>query len=440
MTKKYDLVIVGAGPSGAMAAKTAGENGLKTAILERKTNPANLTRGCAMMFAVEYDYFNAERVFYNAKNNKMIFPVNGFTVDYDGPRRDFYTWRFYAPDGKTRLEFGDYEAKVKKGERLSFVYDKSRLINGLMKDAEKNGVDVFTGLNVEGVEKIRDGIRVTGNGETFEGAFVIGADGINSRVARLMGFNKDRKFYGAFPKLTYYVRGLKIPQSEAMITACFSKTGSVMPTSFFIVPSAYAEDEYWISVSTPEELDYIAKESVYAEWFTDATVNRVMGYLFTFRTPVSEPYKDNALLVGDAAWFAEAEIMGSLMSGWKAAHTVAVALRDNRLNRDGVVNYVDWWKKSFSEFDDYRKFFLCVLFYGRLFSAEEIKYLYGLIQEPLQTNINASRGVGLIKKALEPMMPQIRKEMPLAADKLDLLDVDNFDRLLSYLNIEAKPG
>ena len=50
MTKKYDLVIVGAGPGGAMAAKTAGENGLKTALLERKTNPAKITRGCAMMF------------------------------------------------------------------------------------------------------------------------------------------------------------------------------------------------------------------------------------------------------------------------------------------------------------------------------------------------------------------------------------------------------
>jgi flavin-dependent dehydrogenase len=440
MTKKYDLVIVGAGPSGAMAAKVAGDIGLKAAILERKANPAKITRGCAMMFAVEYDYFNAERVSYNEKNKKMIFPVNGFTVGYDGPRRDFYTWRFYAPDGKTRLEFGDYEAKVKKGDRLSFVYDKSRLISGLMKDAEENGVDVFSGVNVEGVERTAKGVRVTGNGETFEGAFVIGADGINSRVAQLMGFNKDRKLYGAFPKLTYYVRGLKIPESEAMITACFSKSGSVMPTSFFIVPSAYANDEYWISVSTPEELDYIAKESVYAEWFTDAKVNRVLGYIFTFRTPVTEPYKDNALLVGDAAWFAEAEIMGSLMSGWKAAHTVAVALRDNRLNRDGIVNYIDWWKKSFSEFDDYRKFFLCVLFYGRLFSAEEIKYLYGLIQEPLQTNINASRVVGIIKKALEPMMPQIRKEMPSAADKLDLLEVDNFDQLLSYLKIEAKPG
>ena len=126
MTRKYDLVIIGAGPGGAMAAKTAGENGLKTAILERKTNPAEVTRGCAMMFAVESDYCFAERMYYNEKNKKMIFPLNGFTVDYDGPVRNFYAWHFYDTDGKTRLEFGNYEEKLKKGDRgrLSFVYDK----------------------------------------------------------------------------------------------------------------------------------------------------------------------------------------------------------------------------------------------------------------------------------------------------------------------------
>ena len=33
MAKRYDIIVVGAGPAGLMAAKTAGEDGLKVALL-----------------------------------------------------------------------------------------------------------------------------------------------------------------------------------------------------------------------------------------------------------------------------------------------------------------------------------------------------------------------------------------------------------------------
>ena len=46
MAKRYDVIVVGAGPAGFLAAKTAGENGLDVAILERKSDPRQLTRAC----------------------------------------------------------------------------------------------------------------------------------------------------------------------------------------------------------------------------------------------------------------------------------------------------------------------------------------------------------------------------------------------------------
>jgi flavin-dependent dehydrogenase len=415
-----------------MAAKTAGENGLKTAILERKIYPAEITRSDSMMFAIESGYYFAERMFYNEKNKKMIFPVNGFTVNYDGPRRNYYAWHFYAPDGKTRLEFGDYEESIKKGEdgRLSFVFDKGTLIDGLMKEAERNGVEVFSGVNVNGIEKTTTGMKVIGNGDTYEGTFVISADGLNSRVAELLGFNKERIFYGSLSGKNYYVTGLNIPQSEAIITAnCFKPDTSLL-NHFWILPSPYAEDEYWFQ--TPVDFEYVIKNSVFSKWFPNVKVNRVLSCVINLWSPVSEPYKDNVLLVGDSAWFGEAEITGSMMCGWKAANAIAVALRDNKPNRQGVLNYIQWWKKSYPEFDDYRNFFM-IMFFGLIFSEDELNYLYRLFKSPLSPNNNPFLVVRLVKKAVEPMMPRIQEEMPSVTEKLNMLEINNIDMIATNL-------
>jgi digeranylgeranylglycerophospholipid reductase len=444
MAKKYDLVIVGAGPGGAMAAKTAGENGLKAAILDRKTNPAEVKRSDSQIFASE-NYCCpigkvrnfAERAYYNKNNKKIIFPVNGFSVDYDGPTRNHYAWHFYAPDGKTRLEFGDYEENIKKGDegKLFFIFDKGRVIDGLLKDAVKNGVEVFAGVNVCGVEKTAEGVKVTGNGNTFEGTFVIGADGINSRIANLMGFNKERTFYGAGSTLSYYISGINIPQSEACITSIYFKPNALLSSTFFILPSPYAGDEYWISVMTHDDFVYVTKESAFSDWFPDVKIRGVQSAIMSMWSPVPEPYKENVLLVGDAAWFGEAEITGAIMCGWKAANSITIALKDTMLHREGVLDYIEWWKKSYPGSEDYRDFMMLSPF-RLIFSEKELIYLFGLFKSPLQSSFSPFKIVKLVKQALEPLMPHIKNEMPSVFEKLKMLEVDNIDKIL--LDIKNK--
>ena len=43
---KYDLIVVGGGPGGLMAAKTAAEDGLKVLLIERKRNITEIKRAC----------------------------------------------------------------------------------------------------------------------------------------------------------------------------------------------------------------------------------------------------------------------------------------------------------------------------------------------------------------------------------------------------------
>jgi flavin-dependent dehydrogenase len=437
MPHKYDLVIVGAGPGGAMAAKTAGENGLKTLVLERKTNPAAVKRGDSQIFASESHFsstekvrFFGERAYYNFDNQKIVFPVNGFSVDYDGPIRKIYAWHIYAPDGKARLAFGNYEENVKKG-RFFFTMDKGRAIDLLLKDAVKNRAEVLTGVNVNGIEKTKEGVKVTANGDSYEGTFVVGADGINSRIAELMGFNKERIFFRHGAAQFFYFTGFKMPQSEAIIVPTYFKPNAVLPTSCFIVPSPYAEDEYWMGSRDRAELEYVIKESIYSSWFSDVKVREVQSAVINLWSPVSEPYKDNVLLVGDSAYFNEAEIIGSMMCGWKAANAVTVALKDNKPDREGVLDYIEWWKKSYLEWDDYRNFQLLTPF-RLIFSKEELIYLFSLIKDPLPTP-SPFKIVRLFKQALEPMMSQIKEEMPSALEKLEMLEIDKIDKILLYL-------
>ncbi|RMF94248.1 MAG: FAD-binding protein [Candidatus Schekmanbacteria bacterium] len=429
MRKKYDLIVVGAGPAGAMAAKTAAEIGLNTLLLERKKDPSKLTRGCASMFAIESDYYFGERMYYNDKNKKMVFPVNGFTVDYDGPRRNYYAWHFYAPNGKTCLKFGNYEKSFKEGDagRLSFVFNKGYLISSLLTKAEKFGAKILTGKYVEKVGKGKKYVKVQSGKDFFEGTFLIGADGMNSIIAEQMGFNKERLFFGRNSGITYYLTGTAIPQSEAIISGHAFKSNSSFHSFFWIIPSPYEKDEFWFAVKTPQEFDFITKESVYKRWFPNLRIRRRVGFVTNMRSPVSEPFKDNVLLAGDSAWFWEAEITGSMMCGWKAANSIAEAFRNNKLNRDGIISYINWWKKSYADFDDYRNMFLLIPFCN-IFTEEELNYLFGLFRKPLRRTNNPFLIVRLVKNALKPLIPKIQKEMPSIIKKMDMLEVENIQK------------
>jgi len=98
MSEIYDVIIVGAGPGGAMAAKVAGENGLKALLIERHTDLSAIHRICTMIINVDEENFG-EYITYNYRNKSFVFPHNGFSVTYDGPVRKVYGFHIISPSG-----------------------------------------------------------------------------------------------------------------------------------------------------------------------------------------------------------------------------------------------------------------------------------------------------------------------------------------------------
>ena len=442
MAKRYDLIVIGAGPAGLMASRVAAENGLSVALLERKNEATAIKRSCATMFAVEDDYLFGERMYFNSQQKRFIFPINGFSIPYDGPYKNFYGQMLYAPDGKAFIEFGNYEENLSKGDegRLSVVYDKETLLKSMVKDAESKGVEIFSGMNMSGIKKKPASVTVTtSSGDTFEGTFVIASDGLNSRSADLLGMNKKRIFYGTVKTVSYAITGVTLPSPFTYkMTNIFEKNYG-LPLTYGIVPKAVGDDTFWYFIGGPadkrinydDELRAFMKEGPFSPWFTNAELGERHSAVLNFFSPVEDPFCDNVLVIGDAAWPIEAEITGAIMCGWKAANAVTLAFRDNKLHREGVEPYLTWWKESFLHYD-YQGYLrsLAMLY---VLKEDDVIFVYNLMDKPLPCTLNPHKMQALMNAAILEKMPVIQAERPEILEKFQKIATEPLEELLKAL-------
>jgi flavin-dependent dehydrogenase len=163
MAKKYDVIVVGAGPAGLVAAKAVGENGFKVALLERKTDLMVMDRACVTSLDSANEYLHHDLFRCNVRDERLSFPAHGFSVKYDGPYRNSYAWYFYSPSGN-RIIAGVVKEQKEKGDygKVTTIIDKEILFRCLVEEAKEYSVDVFPGINVMKVIPTTDGVTVEG--------------------------------------------------------------------------------------------------------------------------------------------------------------------------------------------------------------------------------------------------------------------------------------
>jgi flavin-dependent dehydrogenase len=158
------VIVVGAGPAGATAARTLALAGVSVRLLDRASFPRNKPCGGGISLRVLRRFPYLERA---------LARIDTHTVS-----------RLYleGPDGDAAIveSAGPAALMVRRVEFDALLVDLAR----------EAGAELVTGVDVAQASETADGVRLTArDGRTFEAPIVVAADGVHSTVARRLGLN-----------------------------------------------------------------------------------------------------------------------------------------------------------------------------------------------------------------------------------------------------------
>jgi len=169
-TLNYDVVVVGGGPAGCMAAKYAAKAGASTLIIEEDAAIGEPVQ-CAGLIstrALEESELRNRNSFINCEIKRAVV---------------------HSPS---------YELTLESPAQRAFAISRNIFDLELAKEAQKGGADIILDSKVKTVRKRDGGKKLTITTATTNGAkeirakVVIGADGVKSTVAQLSGLNVVR--------------------------------------------------------------------------------------------------------------------------------------------------------------------------------------------------------------------------------------------------------
>ena len=163
MSKRYDTIVVGAGPAGSTAAYRLATAGASVLLLDRARFPRDKPCGGGVTLRAA---------------RQLPFPIDPVVEQV-------------VTTAELRLGFRR-TAERGRGGPLAYMTQRRRLDHFLVEKATAAGAELRDGVKATGVEADAKGATVTAGGEPLRAGAVIGADGVNGVAARALRLGGNR--------------------------------------------------------------------------------------------------------------------------------------------------------------------------------------------------------------------------------------------------------
>ncbi|MBI5701781.1 NAD(P)/FAD-dependent oxidoreductase [Candidatus Saganbacteria bacterium] len=196
---------------------------------------------------------------------------------------------------------------------VAYIIDRAEFDNSLSK-----GLNIEFNTKFEDVEKDGPGYRLKTNNGEYYADILIGADGPNSRVRKLLKFNHNIKLYKGYQ---YRIK-MEVPDRDRV------DVGYIKPFSLFnwIIPEGNGVIRVGTISDKPiHELDVFMKaHNIHGDILEKNAGPIPIG--------TCDLVKDNAALIGDAACQIKPITSGGIFYGMKSAEILAGAIKNGDLS------------------------------------------------------------------------------------------------------------
>ncbi|HID71977.1 MAG TPA: NAD(P)/FAD-dependent oxidoreductase, partial [Thermoplasmata archaeon] len=362
--KNYDIIVVGAGPAGNMVAIEGSKRGLKTLVIDKKSEIGSPVR-CG------------ENI-----GEKSLREL-GLRADDEWVERYLKRQHYFVLGKKITVKIPTFQLNRKLFEQA------------LAKEAIRKGADYR--IRTELLSLIKDngkikGVKALSQGRvsSFYGKIIIAADGVDSLTAKMAGFPTENNLRDYASGFQYHLTNLNLEDPDALY---FYIDEKALGGYIWIFPRDEVTANVGIGMIPKKGLPHVRTIlnnfiQSHPEIFGKAEPLEIVSGGVPLGYPFPALVTDNFMIVGDAAHFVSAISGGgmswAMFSAKEAVEVAAKAIEEGDCSKSMLLPYQEKWLKGRGKT---LRFYYKVRRYAESFDEETVKKAVNILSKRDLDNI-----------------------------------------------------